>query len=181
MGATPSNSTAQTASVMGSSTPMARARSSGARAAYALGRDAAGQDVGQLAAGADFQAHAAVARQFAGRGQYQVAQAGQAGEGFGLRAQGDAETGHFGQAARDQRGAGVGAQRQAVADAAGHGDDVLERAPDFHADQVGAGVDAQRGAVQGLGGGGAQGSVAAGDGQRHGQALRDFAGKGRAR
>src|SRR5690606_27323378 len=38
----------------------------GARAAHAFGGDAAGQDVGQLVAGADLQAVAAVARQFAG-------------------------------------------------------------------------------------------------------------------
>ncbi|KAG1167231.1 hypothetical protein G6F35_017793 [Rhizopus arrhizus] len=55
----------------------------GARAAHAFGRDAAGQDVCQLAAGADFQADAAVARQFARGGQHQIAQAGQAGKGRG--------------------------------------------------------------------------------------------------
>ncbi|KAG1245678.1 hypothetical protein G6F65_021105 [Rhizopus arrhizus] len=83
-------------------------------------------------------------------------------------------------AAGDERGAGVGAQLQAVSDAAGDRDHVLQRTAHFHADQVGAGVDAQRGAMEGGGGGLAQGGAGAGDGQRHRQPLRDFAGKGRA-
>ncbi len=59
-----------------------------------------------------------------------------------------AEAGDFGQSARHQRGAGVEAEPQSIADAGGNGHDVLDRATDFDTGQVVVGVDAQRGAVQ---------------------------------
>ena len=56
---------------------------------------------------------------------------------------GDAEALHLHQAARQQRGLGVVAELQTVADARRDGEHVLERSGEFHPDEVGVGVDPQ--------------------------------------
>ena len=76
------------------------------------------------------QADLAVARQLAGAGQHQVAQAGQAGQGQRVAAQAGGQAAHLVQAAGDQAGAGVVAEAQSVGAAGGDGDDVLQRAAD---------------------------------------------------
>ena len=107
------------------------------------------QDVVQLPALRQAEADAPVARQLAGAGQDQVAGAGEPGEGLGTAAQLHPQARDFGQAARDQGRARVGAQTQAVGDAGGDGHDVLYRAADLHAGDIAAEVDAQARAVQG--------------------------------
>jgi hypothetical protein len=132
------------------------------------------------------QADAAVARQVAGAGQDQVAHAGQAHEGFGLAAQRRAQAGDFGQAARDQGGARIQAQAQAVGGAGGDGQDVLHGAADFHADQVVAGIHAHAAAVHQPPPRARAARPSGRHRQRAGQAARHFlgergAGQGRAR
>jgi hypothetical protein len=61
------------------------------------------------------------------------------------RAQGQAQAGHFGQAAGDERGTGIQAQLQAVAQAGGNGQHVLDGAAHFHAHQIVVGIDPQVG------------------------------------
>jgi hypothetical protein len=51
------------------------------------------------------EAHLAIARKFAGTGEYQVAHSGQPQDGFEMATQLDAETGHFGPAPGDDPGA----------------------------------------------------------------------------
>ena len=63
------------------------------------------------------QADAPVARQVAGGGQHQVAEAGQPHEGLRPCPERDAEAGHLGEAARHQRGPRVEAELHAVGDA----------------------------------------------------------------
>jgi hypothetical protein len=60
------------------------------------------------------------------------------------------KAGDLDQAARDQCGARIVAQAEAVADAGGDRQYVLHRPADFGADQVFVGVDAQLAAVQAL-------------------------------
>ena len=91
-----------------------------------------------------FHADAAIAAECSGRGEDQVAQAGQAGQRVATAAQGDRQARHFGQAARDQRGDGVGAEAQPGAHAGGDGDHVFHRAAEFDADDVVVGVEAKR-------------------------------------
>jgi hypothetical protein len=144
------SSTAVTARVIGMSTPSSAARRATSRAAgHAFGDMAefAG-DVGQRLAFGQQQADATIARQVAGAGQHQVAHAGQAHEGFAPGAERFAEAGNLDQAARDQRGAGVVAETEAVADAGGDGQHVLHRTADLGADQVFIGIDAQVAAMQ---------------------------------
>ena len=57
---------------------------------------------------------------------------------------GDGQARDLGQAAGDQRGLRVVPEAEALDDAGGDGDDVLQRAAELHADDVGAGVQAQR-------------------------------------
>ena len=73
-----------------------------------------GQDLVQGLAGSQAQADFSVTRQCAGAGEDEVAHAGQPHHGFLLRAQCDGQTGHFGQAARNQCGSGVHAVFEAV-------------------------------------------------------------------
>jgi hypothetical protein len=124
--------------VIGMSTP---SRAASSRTALAQGTPSAtwpssADDRVQGLALRQAEADAAVARQVAGAGEDQVAHAGQAHEGFRLPAQRGAQAGDFGQAARDQRGARVQPQAQAVGHAGGDGQHVLDRAAHFHADQV---------------------------------------------
>ena len=148
-GARRPSSTSTTARVIGISTRGSRARQHRRRAVARprpRGRAAAGSAAapGPRPAQPDL----AVARQVAGGGEHQVAEARQAHEGLGARAQGHAQPRHLGQAARDQRGARVQAERHAVGDAGGDGQHVLHRAADLHADRV---VGANRHAATGCG------------------------------
>src|ERR1700722_3095652 len=63
-----------------------------------------GDDVGELASTAEFDADAAISGQAAGAGEHEVAKAGQAGHGFGASSTGDDQAGHLRQAARDEGG-----------------------------------------------------------------------------
>ena len=97
------------------------------------------------------QAEAPVARQVAGAGQHQVAQAGQAHQRFRPRADRGVEAQHLVDAARDQAGAGVQAQLHAVGDAGGDREHVLHRAAEFGAEHVVAGVGAEAGPCSSVG------------------------------
>ena len=95
------------------------------------------------------QTHLAVAREIAGRSQHQIAQAGQAHEGLGARAQRHAQTRHLGQATCDQGCARVQPQLQAVAKTRGNGQHILDGSADFHAHDVVIGIDAHGLTVKG--------------------------------
>ena len=123
------------------------------------------------------QADLTVAREVAGGGEDEVAEAGQSHEGFEVAAELDAETGHFGQPTGDERGAGVVAELQAVADAGGNGHDVFECAADFDADDIVVCVDAQAMTGQGFGQVLCQRGLAGGQGECGRVALRDFLGE----
>ena len=94
---------------------------------------------------AEGEADAVVARVLGEAGDDQVADAGEAGEGFAVAAEGDAEAGHFGERAGDEGGDRVVAETEAVGHAGGDGIDVLDRAAEFDAGDVVAGVDAEMG------------------------------------
>ena len=100
---------------------------------------------GSCAALAELDADGAVAREGAGAGEDEVADAGEAGEGLAAAAAGDGEAGDLGDAAGDEGGGGVVAEVEAVDDAGGEGDDVLERAAEFDAGDVVVGVEAEGG------------------------------------
>ena len=111
-------------------------------------------------------------------GDHEVADAGEAGEGFGAGAHGDAEAGHFGEAPGDEGAFGIVAVAESVADAGGESDDVLEGSAELDAGDIGGGVGAEGGAVEeGLekGGGGGGG---AGDGDGGGHAAGGLGGQG---
>src|SRR5882757_5806373 len=117
----------------------------GGGAADAFGHFAveAGDDVGQLAAASELDADGAVAREGAGAGEDEVADAGEAGKGLAAASAGYGETSHLGDAARDEGGGGVVAEVEAVGDAGGESDDVLQGTTEFHAGDVVVGVDAE--------------------------------------
>ena len=110
---------------------------------------------GSLRPRAELDADGAVAREIAGAGEDEVADAGEAGEGLAAASAGDGEARDLGDAAGDESGGGVVAEVEAVDDAGGEGDDVLERAAELDAGDVVVGVDAQSGrgevALQDLG------------------------------
>ncbi len=119
----------------------------GGGAGYAFGYFAvqALEDVGELAAAAQFDADGAVAGEGAGAGEDKVAEAGEAGEGLAVASAGYGEAGDLGDAAGDDGGSGVMAEVEAVDDAGGEGDDVFEGAAELYAGDVVVGVDAQGG------------------------------------
>ena len=119
----------------------------------------------------------AVAAERAGAGEHQVADAGEAGEGFAAATAGDGEAGDFGNAAGDEGGGGVVAEADSGSDSGGDGDDVFERAAEFDADDIGGGVEAEglRGELV-LDAGG-DGGIGEGDGDGGGLALGDFKGE----
>ena len=80
----------------------------------------------------------------------EVAHAGEACERGGLTAHGHAEARQFGKAARDHRCPRVVAHADALGDAGGDGDDVLERPAHFAADDVVVHVDAEQSTAQHL-------------------------------
>ena len=70
----------------------------------------AGDDVRQFAAAAQFDAYAAIARESAGTGEHQVAQAGESGHGFLAAAAGHGQARDLSQAAGDESSNGIVAQ-----------------------------------------------------------------------
>ncbi len=119
-------------------------------------------------------AHLAVARQIAGGGQHQIAQARQTHEGVHPRTERQAEPGHLRKPTGNQRCAGVQAQAQAVAQAGGNGQHVFDRATHLHTHQVFVGVHAQCGAVKSRHQDRAHAGVFAGGHQGGGLAARHF-------
>ncbi len=148
-----------------------------------------GEDLRQLLAFGQHQPHAAVAREIAGGCQHQVAHAREAHEGRGLGAQGQAQTQHLGQAAGDQRSAGVearcavhvAAQAQPIGGTDGDRHHVLDGPAHFHADRIVGGVDAQTLAMEGIDCGLSQICIFTGGHQRCGLTRSHFLRKARAR
>ena len=104
----------------------------------AIGKDRLG-----FFAAADPLAEAAVAAECGKASHGEVAEAAEAGEGFGLSAAGDAEAAHFGDAAGDESGFGIVAEAESIRDAGGDGHDIFEGTAEFDAEDVVAGVDAE--------------------------------------
>ncbi len=104
-------------------------------------------------------AKAVIARLPAGAGQDEIAEAGEAGKGGGLRPEGLAEPGHLGKGAGGERRARQLAEAAAIGNAAGNGHDVFEGAADLDAPEVVRGVDAEGGLGQGGGDGGCLGAI----------------------
>ena len=90
------------------------------------------------------QSDAPVAREVAGAGQHQVSQARQTRSASRVCRPARRRAARLGETARDQRGARVVAEAQAVARAGGDREHVLDRAADLDAGQVVADVGAQR-------------------------------------
>ena len=140
-------------SVIGISTFFLRARPTAAlvvKTPSATAPCMSGDDVGQFAAFAQFNADAAVAREISGAGQNQIAQSGESGHGVEASAAGHDQARHFGETARDQRRHRIVAEAEAIANAGSDGDDVLQRAAQLHADHVVVGIDAKAGIVERL-------------------------------
>ena len=138
--------TACICAVIGSSTPWRAPRSS---AAWAVRRPSAtmrlsAQDVVERAAAAELDADLAVAAAMAGAGQHEIAEPAEAGQRVGAAAHRGGQPRDLDQAAGDQRGHRVVAEAEALDDAGGDGDDVLERAADLDAGDVVGGVEPQR-------------------------------------
>ena len=106
-----------------------------------------------------------------------IAQARQAGEGFGARAQSHAQAGDLGQAAGDQGRPGIEAQCQPIAKPSGNGQHIFDRTADFGANQVIVGVNPQGRAVKGLDQRSPHRFMVAGRHQRGRPAQGDLAGK----
>ena len=140
------SSTAQTPSVIGSSTPMRRDRSRSTGAVVspsttwpicALASSGAGAARDQLP-------RAAVASQGVEARHDQIAHPGQPRERLRLRAAGLSEPRHLDEAAGDQRRLRVVAQPEPVHRAGGQCDHVLRRPAELDADQVAVHVDTER-------------------------------------
>ena len=141
-GGLPSKSTAATSVAIGSAVPCCAA-SATAAPTVARPRPPCAWPAGRLHGCPARQRHAerAIARQRPGAGQHQVAESGQPRQRRRLAAQRDRQPRDLGQAARDQRGARVLAQPEAVGEPGRHGDHVLERPADLDADDVAVGVE----------------------------------------
>ena len=96
-----------------------------------------------------------------------------------MGAHGGAEARDLGEATRDERGARVVAEAEAVGDAGGDGHDVLDRAADLHADEVGAVVHAHPAAVHEGGGLARERRIARRERERARQPARDLLGERR--
>ena len=120
------------------------------------------------------QAHLAVAAQVARGGEHQITQARETHEGVGAGAQRQAQARHFGQAAGDERGAGVQAQIQSVAQTGGNGQHVFHRAAHFHTHDIVVGIHPQRRAVKSAHQGVAHPRLLAGSDQGGGLATGHF-------
>ena len=97
----------------------------------------AGQHFREVAALAERFPDGAVAGERAGAGEHQVADAGEAGEGFAAAAAGHGEASDFRDAAGDEGGGGVVAEADSGGDPGGDGDYIFERSAEFDADDVG--------------------------------------------
>lgn len=150
------------------------------------GFDAFGDDVGfgedllECHALAEFDADGAVAAEAAGAGEDEVAHAGQSGEGEGVGAHADGESGDFVESAGDHAGGGVVAEIHAADGAGSDGDDVFDCAANFDADDVVGGVAAESVGAENLLHFDGQAVVVGGDGDGGGFLLGDFAGEARA-
>ena len=128
------------------------------------------------AARAELLADAAVAAERAEARRHEVAHAGQPGERRGFAAHRHAEPGQLGETAGHHHRPRVVADAEALGDAAGDGDDVLQRPAELAADDVVVGVDAEQPARQhGLDRPG-DGEVLGGDDAGGGLAGHDLAG-----
>ncbi len=87
-------------------------------------------------AAAERQPEGMVARLGGAAGQHQIAEPAQAAKVSARGALGEPEPDHFGEAAGDQRGAGIIAETAPDDDAAGDRQHVLDRAADLRADRV---------------------------------------------
>jgi hypothetical protein len=135
------------------------------------------EDFREFAALAESFAYGAVAGEGAGAGEDQVADAGEASEGFAAGSAGYGETGDFGDASGDQGGGGVVAEAGAGSYTCGNGDYVFEGTAQLYAGEVGAGVEAEgfgREFVLDVGG---LARVGEGYGEGGGLALGDFVGE----
>ena len=156
------------------------ARHHGRAAGHAFGHvPQLGQNIGQRMPLGQHQPHPTVAGEIARAGQHQIAHAGKAQEGLGLGTLRQTEAGDFGQTAREQRRTGVETQPQTVADAGGHGHDVLECPAHLHPDDVGAAVGTQRAVMEGAHHLVSQCRVTGRSGERRRQAGRHFLRKAR--
>jgi hypothetical protein len=164
------SSSATTASVMGMLTPRCAARCATVRAQYTP----------SATWPSDATACASVWPQVAGGCQHQVAQARQAGEGFGACAQRHAEARHFGETPGNERRACVEPQLQSVTETCRNRQHVLDRTAHFDANHIVAGVDAQGRAVESGDQGVAHGRMFAGGDQRRRLTARDFQREARA-
>jgi hypothetical protein len=121
----------------------------------------------------------AVARQVAGAGQYQVAEAGQAHQGLRTAADRGVEPQHLVEAAGDQAGARVEAEVHAVGSTGGDREHVLHRATKLGAAHVVTGVGAEFRTVQNVGDLLHERGIVAMHGQRGRQSLGHFLGERR--
>jgi len=87
-------------------------------------------------------------RQSGIQGTQQQAQATQAGKCGRLRTQSNPQAGHLGEPPRDQSRTGVGAEVQAVAQAGGNSQYILDRTTHFNTGQIVAGINTQGRAVE---------------------------------
>ena len=101
----------------------------------------AGNDFGQFAAAAQFDADAAIARKSSGAGEHQVSQAGEPGHGFLAAAAGHGQSCDLSQAASDESGDGIVAESQPVAHSGRDGDNIFQRSSEFHSHNIVVGVD----------------------------------------
>ena len=108
----------------------------------------AGDDVRQFAAAAQFDAYAAIARESAGAGEHQVAQAGESGHGFLAAAAGHGQPRDLSQAAGDESGNGIVAESQSVAHSGRDGDNVFQRSAEFNSDHIVVGVKPEAGIAE---------------------------------
>ena len=106
------------------------------------------QDRGQGLRFGQREADAAVTRQIPGTGQHQIAQARETHQRFALAAERRGQPPRFREPARDNRGARVVAEAEAVAGTGGDREDVLYRASDLDAREVIADVGAKSLAAQ---------------------------------
>src|SRR5579875_1448890 len=107
-----------------------------------------GQNVGQLFASREAAPNLLVATERTGARGDEVTHTGQTGEGERIRARSDAQTRDFGKAASDEGGFGVFPISHTIVEARADGNDIFQRATQFHTDYITGRVDAECGAAQ---------------------------------
>src|SRR5712692_974647 len=133
------------------------------------------------AALAQLHAHGAVAAERAGARQHQIAHAGQPRESFAQPAQRAGQTRHLRKAASDQRGGGVVAEAQSLADSCSDGDDVFHRAAQLDAGDIVIRIQPECRPGEVFLQAGCQFAVGGGNHDSGGVAAGDLASKARAR